>query len=71
MKEKFDRNAPKVNIGLIGKKENETLQEKIQRLKETKVKIEAMKADVDINNAMISIIDDTLDNIENKNTHLK
>lgn len=67
MKEKFERNSQHANIGKIGK--NETLDEKIIKLKDAKNKITNAIIDDEIKKILVGNIDEMLTSIESKNTH--
>lgn len=66
MREKFNRNKTKTNIGEVGKKVNETTEEKIKRLKETKAKLQNVASRSIIKDEFRAIIDDEVEELESK-----
>lgn len=69
MKEKFNRNSSKFNIGLVGNNPNETLEEKIAKLEESKVKINAAVIDAGLKEELINNIDEMISSFESHNHH--
>lgn len=64
MKEKFDRNQAHVNIGEIGKIPNETLEEKIIRIKRLKQMFAAAVVDPTLKEGITAILDKSLKDLE-------
>ena len=61
MKELFDRNSPKVNIGLVGNNHSETTEEKIAKLEGTKAKLKGAIIDENLKEALLKQIDDSIE----------
>ena len=64
MKEKFDRNQAHVNIGEIGKITNETLEEKIVRIKRLKQMFAGAIVDPTVKEGITAILDESLKGLE-------
>lgn len=69
MKEKFNRNSPKINIGLVGNNPNETIEEKITKLENSKVKLSAATIDAGLKEELLNIIEETIARYESHNIH--
>ena len=66
MKEKFDRSKPHKNIGEIGVNPNETTEEKIARINNTKLKLQGAPIDSVVKDGMISILDKSLKELQDQ-----
>jgi len=60
MREKFDRNKEHINIGEIGGFENETEEERLKRIEETRMRIMALPIDDEIKMGMLNIFDNSI-----------
>ena len=69
MKEKFDRNSPRVNIGLVGNNPNGTIEEKIAKLEDSKLKLAAAPIDAGLKEELIGNIDELITSFESHNHH--